>query len=258
MNKYIYVLIFVSVFIAGQVYAQKIKITAHRGASGMAPENTIASVLKAAELKADYAEIDVQETKDSVLIVIHDGNFKRTTGVDKNVWETTYDEVEKLDAGSSFSEKFKGEHIPLFETILDSAKGRIMLNIELKDNGHQQKLAERVIAAVEKKRMSSQVIITSFNRALIKKVRAMDKNLKVGYIFSVYPPDEDVFKADIDILSMGYKLINEETVRKANESGKKILAWTVNKPEDMERLSKFRIHSIVTNYPDKLQEILKK
>jgi glycerophosphoryl diester phosphodiesterase len=178
--------------------------------------------------------------------------------VDKNVWETAYDEVKKLDAGSSFSEKFKGEPVPCFETLLDSVKGKIKLNIELKDNGHQQKLAERVVAAVEKKGMTSQVIITSFNRALIKKVRALDKDLKVGYIFSVYPADEDVFKADIDILSMGYKLVNEESVRKANESGKKILAWTVNKPEDMERLSKFRIHSIVTNYPDKLQEMLKK
>ncbi len=82
--------------------SQNITITAHRGASGHAPENTLSSLRKAIEMGADFCEIDVQETIDGVLILFHDNNFKRTTGIDKNVWETTYDEVKNLEAGCWF------------------------------------------------------------------------------------------------------------------------------------------------------------
>lgn len=241
-----------------QSNAQNILVTAHRGASGLAPENTLASIRKAIELKADFAEIDVQETKDSVLIIVHDGNFKRTTGVDKNVWETDYADVKLLDAGSHFSDKFKGEPVPVFENVLDSIKGKIKLNIELKDNGHQQKLAERVVNMLEKKGWTDKCIITSFNFELIKKVRSINKNIKVGYIFSKYRENEDVFTADIDLFSIGKGLVDSALVVKAKQHGKEVHVWTVNDPAEMKRLCDLNVTSIITNFPDKLNAIIGK
>ena len=103
-------------------YIRTMEVTAHRGASKLYPENTMAAFIGAKELNADWIELDVQQTKDQKLIILHDTNLKRTTGLNKNTWDATYDEIAKLDAGSFFSSKFKGEKIPLLEDVISFAK----------------------------------------------------------------------------------------------------------------------------------------
>lgn len=109
-----------------------VQITAHRGASGSAPENTLIALQKAIEAGADYAEIDVQETSDGRLVLLHDPDLKRTTGLKKNIWQTTYNELKHLDAGSWFSDEFSAERIPLLEDAIELVRGKMLLNIELK------------------------------------------------------------------------------------------------------------------------------
>ena len=234
----------------------KVIVTAHRGASAYAPENTIASFVEAINMKADYAELDVQETSDGELILFHDKHMKRTAGLDKDVWEASYDEVKNLDAGSWFNEKYKGEKIPKFADVIDFVKGKIKLNIELKTNGHEKALADRVVKIVKDKGFENQCIITSFDYNLVKRVKEIAPSLKVGLIFKTIPDSIDVFKINAELLSVHFSVVNEEFVKKAKENGKEVHVWTANEESEMKRLIGLGVNSLITNYPDIARRIV--
>ncbi len=229
----------------------EILITAHRGASGVAPENTMSAYLLAMEMEADFAELDVQETSDDVLILFHDKNYIRTAGDSSNVWEMPYDSIVGFDVGSWKSETYAGEPIPLFSDIIDSVNGRMKLNVEIKMNGHEDGLTEHVIKVIQEKKFGSQCIVTSFDFEAIEKVRKLDPSLKVGYIFSKMPEGVDVFAADVDLLSVKNTLATKEFVEKAHAAGKEVHVWgKVDEPEEMVRLYELNIDSPITNHPD--------
>jgi len=258
MKKFIcLVLILTGVIIMDTVTKAQVIITAHRGASGHAPENTMSSLKKAIEMGAEFCEIDVQETSDGVIILVHDKNYKRTCGVDKNVWETTYNETRELDCGRWFGDTFIDEPVPRLDEIIDAARGRIKLNIELKTNGHEKLLAEKVVELLLQKNFLTEVIITSFDFTLIDKVKSLNPYIKSGYIFSKVG-ERDVFAADIDLLSVNKSLINKEFMDKAFATGKEVHVWTVNEISEMEKLVELGVTSIITNYPDRLKSVLEK
>ena len=235
----------------------KLYITAHRGASGVAPENTMSAYLLAMELKADFAELDVQETSDDVLVLFHDKTYKRTVGDTSNVWEMPYDSITGFDVGSWKSEEYRGEPIPLFVDIIDSVNGRMKLNVEIKMNGHQDGLTEHVLAVLQEKNFADQCIITSFNLDAVDKIRALDPSFTVGYIFSKMPQDRDVFAADVDLLSVKNTLVTEAFMDQARAAGKEVHVWgKVDKPEEMVRLHDLKINSPITNHPDRWRAFL--
>ena len=114
----------------------------------MAPENTVSALKSSIECGADFAEIDVQETKDGKLILLHDNSLKRTAGVQKNVWDMTLAQIRKLDAGTSFHKRFRGEKIPTLEEVLEFFKGKLDLNIEIKYNGKNKGIVNKVVRAI--------------------------------------------------------------------------------------------------------------
>ncbi|MCD8707347.1 glycerophosphodiester phosphodiesterase family protein, partial [Klebsiella pneumoniae] len=131
--------------------------TAHRVSSLIAPENTLAAFKETFVTQAEYAEIDVQETKDGELILFHDSNFERVTGINKNVWEVHYDEVKNYDAGSHFSSNFAGEKIPTLDDAMKYSKGKIKRLIEIKLNGHEKTNVEkRVLELIKSNRLENQ------------------------------------------------------------------------------------------------------
>ncbi len=144
----------------------RVSIAAHRGGSAFAPENTIASLREAVLGGADYAEIDVQQTRDGELILMHDSNFARTTGVHKNVWEVDFQETREYDAGSFYSSAFQGEQIPSLREALEYAKGKLKLIIELKATGHETNLAEETIRLIEECEMEQECMIASMNPSI--------------------------------------------------------------------------------------------
>ncbi len=249
-------LLIVLMGIGCQKSGHQILVTAHRGASGLAPENTMSSMLKAIDLGADFAELDVQETSDGVLILLHDNTLMRTAGLDANIWEMDYASLKGIDVGKWFDSKYDGEPIPTLESIIDSVRGKMKLNIELKSNGHEKRLVEAVAELVESKGFIPECIVTSFNFSLIDKLRALHKGFKVGYIFSNLPENIDVFTADVDLLSVKYTIVDEEFVKKAHRNHKEVHVYTVNDVEEMKRLIKLGVDSIITNYPNILIEIL--
>lgn len=129
-----------------------IDVIAHRGASAYAPENTLVAFKKAMEMGAHWFELDVHLSADDKLVVIHDDNLKRTTGVDKDVTKTPWDEMKDLDAGSWFSPAFSGEKLPLLEDALQLAKkGKVGVYIELKSSDNDDALILSIIKTIHGK-----------------------------------------------------------------------------------------------------------
>ena len=129
----------------------------------MAPENTVSALKSSIECGADMAEIDVQETKDGELILLHDDSLKRTAGVKKNVWEMKLAEIKKLDAGTSFHERYRGEKIPTLEEVLNFCKGKLDLNIEIKYNGKNKGIVNKVVRAIREAGFEEHCVVTSMN-----------------------------------------------------------------------------------------------
>jgi len=235
---------------------KNIIVVAHRGASGYAPENTLSAMKKAIEMKAEMSELDVQETADGEIILLHDNTTKRTGKKDLNIWELNYDDLKDIEVGEWFSEEYKGEPIPTLKEVLDLVRDKMKLNIELKANKHEKMLAERSLKVVTDNNFLDQVIFTSFKFDEVRKIRALNKEAKVGYIFGKLPENVDVFTEDVDLLSAHYKSVDAEFVKKAKSNGKEVHVWTVNEPEDMKRMIELGVEAIITNYPDVLRKVL--
>ena len=130
-----------------------VTIVAHRGAAGRAPENTRAAVRAALEDKTDWVEIDVQETVDGHVVVVHDSDFMKLAGTDLKVWDGTLEQIQQIDVGSWFGDEFSEERVPTLAQVLRESKGKAKVVIELKYYGHDDKLEQRVIDIVEQEEM---------------------------------------------------------------------------------------------------------
>lgn len=228
-------------------YTRKIEITAHRGASSLYPENTMAAFRGAKELGADVIELDVQQTKDKEIIVIHDKNLKRTTGVDKNVWEVTKEERQNLDAGSFLKNEFIGEKIPLLKEVVDWAKENDMkLNIELKPTGKEENFEASVIEIIKNANYIENVVIASQVYQVLENVKHMDETIKTVYVASLFYGDIHAFPA-ADDFSLETSNITKGLVNRIHEEGKEIYAWTINTKENMEKVIELNVDNIITD-----------
>lgn len=226
---------------------RKLEITAHRGASFLYPENTMSAFVGAKELNADWIELDVQQTKDGKIVVMHDFSLKRTAGVDKRIWELSYDELSKLDVGSYFDLQFKGEKIPLLEEVIKYAKeNNIKLNIELKPSGHEKDFEKNVIDIVTALDFKNNCVIASQKYNVLENVKAYDKNITTVYVTGLMKDDISAFKA-ADHYSIEASRITSELVERIHKEGKKIYAWTVNKEESINRVLNLNVDNIITD-----------
>lgn len=230
-------------------------VTAHRGGALMAPENTISSLGYTIDSGADFAEIDVQETKEGELVLLHDNSLKRTAGVNKNVWEMEYAEIEKLDAGSSFHKKFRGEKIPTLDEVLKFCKGRLDLNIEIKYNGKNKGIVKKVVRVIEQNGFEDHCVITSMNYGFLQQVKKADPNIRTGYIMTMtYGSVSRITAADF--FSVKYTYIDEAFVREAHSLGKEVHAWTVNYRGDIKRMMDVGVDNIITDNPVLVRKVM--
>jgi glycerophosphoryl diester phosphodiesterase len=246
----------VTYFLVEQIdVPDRVAVTAHRGSSLHAPENTVAAVEMAIRDGADFAEIDVQETADGVIVVLHDSDLKRIAGKAKKIWEVDYDELKTFDAGSWKSPEFQGEPIPTLQQVIDTARDRIRLNVELKFNGHDKKLAERVVRILSENDFQSQCVVSSLDYPALGRVKDQDKRLRVGYIVSVSVGD--VSKLKCDFLSVLHEKVTPTFVRSLHNDGKEIHVWTVNDRQRMSSLVDLGVDNIITDDPATLRAVLK-
>ncbi len=228
-------------------YVRTLEVTAHRGASRDYPENTLASFIGAKEMGAEWIELDVQQTKDGHIIVIHDTNLKRTTGVDKNTYEVTYDEIKELDAGSHFDVSFKDERIPLFEDVAIWASANNMkLNIELKPTGHEKDFESSVIDIIKKYDLSEKVVITSQFYEVLESVKDYDNEIETVYVMGL--AYGDILTLDkADNFSIEATSVTKNLVKKVHNEGKEIYVWTVNTEENIRKMIDLKVDNIITD-----------
>ncbi len=246
-----------TLFFAGcrQKDSEQFVIIAHRGASHAAPENTLAAFKKAIEFGSDYAELDVCQTKDGEIVLMHDDTLKRTTNGTGKIWTFTLKELKQLDAGSWFGEEFKGEPIPTLLEVIQCVKGKMKLNIEVKVSRDEPEIARKIVDIIRAEAFEKECIVTSFDRKIVEKVKKIAPDIKTGFIFNrEYPPD--VFEGNWEALCCNYRIVNKEFVLKAKNSHKIIYVWTVNRKEEMRRLIDLKVDGIITNVPDLLKEVV--
>lgn len=242
----------------------KVDVIAHRGASGYAPENTVAAFDKARKMKADYIELDVQMSRDGKLVVIHDTTVNRTTDIDSKapvkVKDLTLKELRKLDAGSYFGPQFTGERIPTFEKVLDRYKGKIGLLIELKEPALYPGIEEKVAAALKKRKMdkpkNGKVIVQSFDFNSVRRIHELLPSVPTGVLTS-RPSDltdaklnEFAGYANYVNAHLGNVAADPTLVGRIHALGMKITPWTVRSRDEVPPLLQAGVDGIVTDYPD--------
>ncbi len=228
-------------------YIRKTEITAHRGASGCYPENTMSAFEGAKELGAHWIELDVQQSRDGQIIVIHDTNFQRTTGVNANTWDLTYEEIAGLDAGSHFDPAFAGEKIPLLREVVAFAKENDMkLNIELKPTGHERDFEKMVVDIICQAGMKDSCVITSQIYEVLECVKAYDVSITTVYVMSLAYGDVNQLTA-ADHFSVEATSATQSLISSVHCAGKEIYVWTVNTKENIMKMIEMNVDNIITD-----------
>jgi glycerophosphoryl diester phosphodiesterase len=232
----------------------QVQITAHRGNSRQAPENTIPAFAAAMDELADMAELDVQLTADGEVVLGHDSTLKRVAGISRSIGSMTWEELQTVDVGSSFSEAFSGETIPRLADVMEFCKGRLDLNIELKNVGKNSELPDKVAALIQEYVMEEQCVVTSTSLNYLRRMEELLPEVRTGYIVAaaygkVYSIE------DVDFISIRSNFVNRSLVEQMHEQGKAVHVWTVNSKSEVERLCLLGVDNIITDYPAMAREV---
>lgn len=232
------------------------RLIAHRGASGYAPENTRVAFRIALEMGAPALELDVRETSDSRLVVLHDESLKRTAGLRALVGETPYSQVAGLDAGAWFDKRFAGERVPLLEQVLELARGKAEMHVEVKGGGTRPGMERRLVDLLRRAGWVQNAVISSFHPEILRRLRELDRRLRLGYLVGGGPltlPGKAVTEAKAlrcESVHLSLSLANTRWARAIKDHGMGILVYTVNKIEDLTRMERLGAAGVFTNYPD--------
>ena len=236
------------------------KIFAHRGFSGVYPENTLLSFRKALEAGCDGIELDVHLTRDGELAVMHDERVDRTTGASGELRSYTMDELRRLDAGRVKPGQFPFEPVPslrdYFELVKDSP---IVTNIELKNSViRYEGMEEKVIALVREYGLSDRMIFSSFNHESVALCRELAPDIPCGFLYDCWllEPGKYAKKHGVRYLHPSFSSLRDRTIEEIHREGVGLNVWTVNDPDVMRFLAKNGVNGIITNYPDKCREVL--
>jgi len=222
-------------------------ITAHRGNSVRAPENTLAAFRAAIAAHASFSELDVQRTRDGLVVVLHDGDLMRMAGDPRKIGELTAAELATIDVGRKFGAAFSGEHVPPLEAVIALARGHMKINVELKYNAPDPGLAAAVVEILRRDNFLDQVVITSLSAAALKQIKEIEPRLTTGMI--VAAAMGDVARADADFLSLNSARATPEVIGRAHAAGKQVHVWTVNRAEVMLRMIERGVDNIITDDP---------
>jgi glycerophosphoryl diester phosphodiesterase len=212
----------------------------HRGASEYEPENTISSFKRAIEMGSDAIELDVHRTKDGELVVIHDEDVSKTTNGEGKVGELTLKEIKELEVEG-------GEEIPSLEEAFDFIDKRVKILVELKEAGY----VEQVYGLIKEKDQLDNVIVISFNEAPLRKIRELDEDIEIGYVYArTKKPLETAVDIGANYVLPLHHFTHTSTVEKAHEKGLKVIVWTVNDEEDVKEMKEKGVDGIASDKPD--------
>lgn len=229
-------------------------VIAHRGAAGKAPENTLAAIKQAINDGADWVEIDVQETVDGEVVVIHDSDFMKLAGVNLKVWDGSLKKIKEIDVGSWFAPQFSAERVPTLVEVLEETRGKVRVMIELKYYGYDKQLEQRVVDIVERTDMVDDVAIMSLKYDGVEKIRTLRPDWAVGLLSA--KTIGEIAVLDVDFLAVNIGMATPGFIRNAQSHSKKVFVWTVNDKVSMSRMMSLGIDGIITDEPELAREVL--
>jgi glycerophosphoryl diester phosphodiesterase len=243
---------------------RNVEIIAHRGASYLAPENTLASITRAWQLGADAVEIDIYLSKDNRIVVIHDKNTKRTAGVDMDVDQASAAQLRQLDVGTHKAPEYAGEKIPFLEEVLNTVPPKKKLYIEIKCD---RTIVPYLKNAIEQSGRRHQIVIISFNFDVLTEAKHSMPDIPAYWLVGTrrdndtkeYLPHDpawitQVAEHGIDGLDVHYAGLTESFARDVLSAGLGLYVWTVDDPQEALRLQKLGVHGITTNRPAWLKD----
>ncbi len=233
---------------------QPVEIIAHRGAAAARPENTLAAVEKALEDQTDWVEIDVQEIADGTVIVTHDSDFMKQARVPLKVWEATPEDLARIDIGSWFDPSYADQRPPTLRAVLQTARGRGRVLIELKYYGHDDRLEEREATVVEETGMADDVMIMSLKRAGVAKMRSLRPEWPMGILAA--RAIGDLAALDAEFLAVNTGQVSPRLLRRAHAAGKRVYVWTVDDPRAMLRMISMGVDGLITNKPGLARQVM--
>lgn len=237
-------------------------IIGHRGASELAPENSISSIKKAMELNVPRIEIDVHQTKDNQIVLMHDLTIDRTTEGEGLIKDYSYSDLLKYEIGSHFSDEFEGEKIPLLSEVLELIDGKYQLTIEVKKgNNYYPNIEENISELIKRYNAEDWVMIHSFNTSVLEEFHRLSPTLRLHKLFIVaFPFTETIFSDQLESFdfkaydyiqeySINYHFANERIIETLHSLGKKVNTWTVNDHQMIKDLIYLGIDGIITDNP---------
>ena len=219
---------------------------AHRGAFVEAPENTLKSFKMAIEMGADMIELDVHLTKDRRVVVIHDDTIDRTSNGSGAVKDYTLEELKKFDFG-------EGEKIPTLEEVFELTKGKVLVNVEIKE----MNMAKEVVEIIERYNMADKVLVSSFLHPVLLEVKRLNPTIKTGILFTCRPVSITNMARDAraEFVHPYYETLDKQLIDEAHKNGLEVNVWTVDDPDEMQKLIEWGVDGIITDVPDVFLEI---
>lgn len=250
------------------------EIIAHRGASGSAPENTLAAIQHAIDIGVDSVEIDVRLSRDNEVYLMHDSKVNRTTNGGGHIRHLNSEIIQKLDAGTWYDKKFEGEKVPMLSQVLNLCKGKTKLLIEVKsaDRNRYPLLCQKISDLIDEFDAYDWTTVQSFDTKVLHTFNWLNPKLSISklvvYKFAISPIkiyfDEKLRRGnllDFEYLigiNVDYRYVTQRLVDNLHAADKKIFCWTANKTRPMKRLLRLGVDGIITNYPEKLKLLVNK
>ncbi len=232
---------------------------AHRGASAVAPENTMAAFEKAVELGADAIELDLHVSRDGELVIIHDDTLDRTTDGQGPVHTRSLRELKQLDAGRWFSERFAGQRIPTLVEVLDRFAGKVPLALEIKaGSAFFRGIEEKVVSVLREHQVISKVAVASFDHHALLRLKELEPSLRTAALLVGRPVSMPVIAeaCKTDAMAMECSLMTKTEVDACRAAGLQLVVWVVNEPARMRYFIDLGVDGIITDRPDLLRYAL--
>lgn len=230
---------------------------AHRGSLTEAPENTLPSFERALQREARAIELDVQLTKDGHLVICHDQKIDRiaSEGNGGYIKDFTLEQLRQFDIGSFFSREFAGVSFALLEEVLDICPPDLLINIEIKNTPvFYPNIEKKLINCLRDYERLDPVIVSSLDHLALRRIRKLAPDVKIGLLFQdrILEPWQYAENTNLEPYSLHprYTFVDEEFVKESHEAGFKVYPWTVDDPEDLQRLLDYGVDGVFTNNPD--------
>lgn len=227
--------------------SQPVAVIAHRGASIEAPENTLAAFRLAIDEQADWVELDVQESKDGEVLVVHDSDLMKLGGDATKVWDADAAHLRSVDVGSRTGPQFAAERVPTLAEALATCKGRSKVIVELKSYGHAVRLEERVVGLVEAAGMAGDCAFMSLDHAMVRRMKELRPSWRVGVLAA--KAIGDLARIGADFVAVEKKMATRRFVRTAHAAGQEVYVWTVDDPAWMLAMMSRGVDGLITNRP---------